>query len=257
MTNTPTFLDTLKEYASEQNLEVHEWRARNNQKYDALLREEHGQVVLDEAPAHAEVEVDADTDYREWWSQILTRKMRAEYVPVTEEADVPTNRALLPHGATLIETEGIIPVFVYGTLRYGQGNYYGVLAGHAQHIGTGAFIGAEMYSNGGFPYVLPVEDKEKVVQGDLFFLDHEDYVSTQDNLDMLEGTHGRLWNDHNHYNRSVQYIRVDEEENLFIQAWVYTAPSVDHDNIRARHQHVVSGDWNDRAQHPLVHGFND
>ena len=124
MINTPTFLDTLKEHAAQQNLEVHEWRAQNNQKYDALLREEHGQVVLDEVPDPVEVEVDADTDYREWWSQILTRKMRAEYVPVTEEADVPTNRAFLPHGATLIETEGIIPVFVYGTLRYGQGNYY-------------------------------------------------------------------------------------------------------------------------------------
>lgn len=170
--------------------------------------------------------VDGDEEDWEW-----ERKTRPD-----------TNAHLLPKDA-VIHSPNPNPVFVYGTLRTGNGNYRNVLEGHTQKEQTGARLpGTSMYTNGGFPYVLE-EDDGQGVTGDLMYLDYDDLADTMQNLDWLEGTGDDLRNDHNHYNRHLRYVQTGDNE--YVQAWVYMPPDVDRGRISSLRK-VETGDWANR-----------
>lgn len=155
--------------------------------------------------------------------------IRKNYVPTT-------NRHRLPENAE-ISSPTPSPVFVYGTLRSGQGNYRGVLEGRVTRAQEGSLPGASMYSNGGFPYVI--EDEGEGVKGELMYLDYDQIVDTMDSLDSLEGTR-ELTNDYNLYNRYLRYVHVGD--NKYVQAWVYMPPESRYDSVQNLPK-IEDGDW--------------
>lgn len=163
---------------------------------------------------------------------------------VRDENPASTNAHLLPKEA-IIHSPNPNPVFVYGTLRAGNGNYRNVLQGHTQKEQEGARLpGASMYTNGGFPYVMEEEDGGGVT-GDLMYLDYDDFADTMQNLDWLEGTGDDIQDDKNHYNRLLRYVQTGDNE--YVQAWVYMPPNVDRGRITSLRK-VETGDWARRME---------
>ena len=74
-------------------------------------------------------------------------------------------------------------VAVYGTLRKGGGNHH-ILYGIP--FDTDTISGYEMYSLGGFPYVIKSEDPESKITVEVYTVDN---YRTAVNLDRLEGYH--------------------------------------------------------------------
>lgn len=137
-----------------------------------------------------------------------------------------------------------LPVFVYGTLRSGHGNYYGLLSGNtvAEHIGSN-IKGLSMYGKHGFPYcVSDPENMDVGVTGDIMVLDPENYDSIMEGLDMLEGYSG-TYGDHNHYNRLIRMATLPTGE--AVKVYVYVQAESDRERTIATREHVESGNWND------------
>lgn len=150
-----------------------------------------------------------------------------------------SNAHLLPKDAKIISPNPN-PVFVYGTLRSGQGNYKSILRGNTQKEQESAFLpGSSMYTNGAFPYVVE-EDQGSGVSGDLMFIDYDSFQETMQSLDYLEGTNNGLSSDSNHYNRTLRYVQTGDKE--YTQAWVYLPPDIDRSRITQLPQ-VPTGDW--------------
>lgn len=126
-----------------------------------------------------------------------------------------------------------LPVFVYGTLRPGCGNYR-LLAGATTAERTATISGYRMVSNGGFPYILN-DTPESVVTGTLVDVDPALWERVLPNLDALEGTP-------HHYERLVQPVQVDGET---VEAYVYVPPKADQ-HLYADLAPIESGNWEDR-----------
>lgn len=147
-----------------------------------------------------------------------------------------------------------MPVFVYGTLRPGEGNYSWALNGRTINEQDGFLAGTSMYSNGGFPYVIE-HTEGKGVTGTLVDIDPDVLNSVMSDLDSLEGTNygdevpgvGKI-NDRNHYNRVARLIEM--KDGSMVKAWVYLPPAEDNDGIMARHRYVTSGDWYEESRRP-------
>ncbi len=77
------------------------------------------------------------------------------------------------------------PVFVYGTLRCGQGNH-GLLGGNVAAIFAAQLPGHLLYADG-LPYVAECADPGAAVTGDLAVLDPSPYEAVLARLDRLEG----------------------------------------------------------------------
>lgn len=130
-----------------------------------------------------------------------------------------------------------IPVFVYGTLRKGFGNYSTFLEGETIKELPATLHGGKIYpvSYGGFPCLVESKDKKDKVVGELMFLDKKKYFSIMFNLDDLEG--------YDPYNeRSSMYLRklaeVETEEGTYL-AWVYVW------NGEVSGKPIKNGDWAD------------
>lgn len=116
-------------------------------------------------------------------------------------------------------------VFVYGTLRVGQGNYHRLQLSKARHLGTETHvIPYTMYDLGSFPALFQLDEVEDVT-GDLF----EVNAVTMYGLDMLEGYP-------NLYNRTVVTLPATDTHDT-CQAWVYYME----DTPTGRN--IVNNDW--------------
>lgn len=155
--------------------------------------------------------------------------------------------------APIYEMRTPMPVFVYGTLRPGCGNYSWALEGKTVQEQEGFLPGTSMYSNGGFPYVI--EDGGEGVVGTLIDIDPNALNDTMSQLDMLEGMSHGLEDDMNHYNRYQRFIQIADK--YFVKAWVYMPPKVDYDRIREVNTHLEDGDWMNRpAWQPRTIRYN-
>lgn len=122
-----------------------------------------------------------------------------------------------------------LPLFVYGTLRNGLGNYNHYLRDRTADEIPG-IIKATMFDIGAFPAVVCGEG---TVQGELMYIKLTDYVDTMRNCDRLEGYHPDA--DSNMYVR--QNIEVQTSEGTE-RAWVYVW------NLPTNRYPVVRcGDW--------------
>jgi gamma-glutamylcyclotransferase (GGCT)/AIG2-like uncharacterized protein YtfP len=124
-----------------------------------------------------------------------------------------------------------LPVFVYGTLRYGHGNFYAHLNGRVFDI-VAAHIKGSIYPvrpSGGFPCLFL--DEEGTVRGDLMYVHEDKYPHVMYALDGLEG-------------EGYMYVRkkamVDSAKGKSVLAWVYEW------NLgrKGLGKKITSGDWN-------------
>lgn len=219
---------------------------------NAFLNSQYGAGV-DEAVAASDDEDDvyADDDpvydylreYQEAQARARQERLAHQNRGIPSWTPRTDNKDLLPPDA-VIESPNPNPIFVYGTLRSGMGNYRSILDGKTTKERSGVRLpGATMYSNGGFPYVLE-EDEGTGVSGDIMYLDYEELGDTLQNLDWLEGTGDDIDDDGNHYNRTLRYVQVGEKE--YVQAWVYMPPNCDRYHVTQLSE-VESGDWLERS----------
>lgn len=135
-----------------------------------------------------------------------------------------------------------LPFFVYGTLLRGFGNYRWALDGNTDNIIEAEITGFEMYSAGGFPYAVQVEDETKKIQGELMFVQEDKFASVLRGLDRLEGYP-------NHYDRieTVAVTKDGEEREIQCRVYVYARKS----DMRGLYK-VESGSWREYTNRPLV-----
>lgn len=131
------------------------------------------------------------------------------------------------------EASGLLPIFVYGTLLKGFGNYSRFLA-PKEPIGK-ATIHARMLSLGGFPGIYDLDRTMLVVQGEV-------YMVTEDELraiDRLEGYYA-LYPERGLYNRLPTTAVVnagDAWEPLSVQTYVFNT------NSPERYEPITTGSW--------------
>lgn len=114
-----------------------------------------------------------------------------------------------------------LAVFVYGTLRPGNGNarlWQG--AATERHDGEATVLGYALVSGGGFPYAVPATMAQTV--GTLIDADGGCYERLLASLDALEGyTPGRR---HNHYERIVVAVMTPAGPE---RAWMYVVANAE------------------------------
>ncbi|MCX4682298.1 gamma-glutamylcyclotransferase [Streptomyces sp. NBC_01433] len=108
------------------------------------------------------------------------------------------------------------PVFVYGTLRAGQGNYFGILKGTTVQERPAILNGYTLFGRG-VPFAVQREDR--IVVGEVMDVDTELWPGVLRNLDRLEGYHGEGCT--NMYDREVRTVTLDDGST--VEAYVYLA----------------------------------
>jgi gamma-glutamylcyclotransferase (GGCT)/AIG2-like uncharacterized protein YtfP len=110
---------------------------------------------------------------------------------------------------------GGVPVFVYGTLRKDQGNYWNYLHNETTAIVPASTVGS-LYHNGGLPYAFEIGDGR--VRGELMYIKPTRLKAIMKSLDSLEGYKegDERWN---HYNRKL--VTCFTENGEHVQAYVY------------------------------------
>lgn len=133
----------------------------------------------------------------------------------------------------------LLPCFVYGTLRSGQGNYQWCLRGRTVSEQPATLTGGVMYDSGGFPYVVQTNEATDVIVGDLMFLDPDLYADTANSLDGLEGFYAE-GSRRNHYDRRI--VTVTTEDGKQHRAYTYLVPE-HHIAQVTRLPLIESGNW--------------
>jgi len=138
-----------------------------------------------------------------------------------------------------------LPVFVYGSLRVGEGNYLRLARGNTVREVSAVLPRHRMYRNwlydDYYPCVTDGDEGERVV-GDLLYLRPESYEEVLASLDALE-----MYDPATH---SGPYLRVkrtafaadDAERAHPIAAWVYHA-SPETLASRTEDDRIAGGDW--------------
>lgn len=124
------------------------------------------------------------------------------------------------------------PIFVYGTLKHGYGNYNSLLRGNTEKEVV-AKIKGSLYDLGWFPGV--VENNLDDTFGELMFIPEDKYDSVLMRVDSLEGYHAGD-ESHNMYNRKkVVAVGSDGKE---YDAYTYIWNS----NVNES-QKIKNGNW--------------
>lgn len=136
------------------------------------------------------------------------------------------------------------PVFVYGTLRPGQGNY--VVMGDAPVASVRAVLsGHAIYgAHRGFPYAVEHEDPSAITVGDLVWLsDSDSGLQARDNMDGLEGFHSDAPS-RSHYERVLRQVSVTDAQGAVerVTAWTYMARGSARSQLRES-ERILEGDW--------------
>lgn len=136
------------------------------------------------------------------------------------------------------------PIFVYGTLRTGQGNYAWALANRTTNEQRATLSGAIMHdNNGGFPFVTTIDaSPAHVVVGDLMDIAPDQYEDVVNALDGLEGYHGPNYPG-NMYDRVL--VTVTTETGEQVEAYTYLVASDLYERRVSRLPIIASGDWMD------------
>ncbi|WP_439681467.1 gamma-glutamylcyclotransferase family protein [Embleya sp. MST-111070] len=110
-----------------------------------------------------------------------------------------------------------LPVFVYGTLRTGQGNYRRILAGNTARERAATLAGYKLL-DGGVPFAVPSVEGDHMVVGDLMEVDPDVWTKVLRSLDRLEGYRGT---DADLYVRKTCEVRTSDGD--VMSAYVYIA----------------------------------
>ncbi|RLU81589.1 hypothetical protein CTZ27_32400 [Streptomyces griseocarneus] len=130
-----------------------------------------------------------------------------------------------------------LPVFVYGTLRPGQGNHERFLLGRTAAEEPARLRGAVLYEGPGYPYA--VADPEGEIHGDLITPAPAAYDAVLASLDALEGYAPGAPSSH--------YVRVTRPVSLerggTVRAWVYLASPEVANHLRRRGTRFPGRRW--------------
>lgn len=132
-------------------------------------------------------------------------------------------------------TTEYLPVFVYGTLRNGHGNYSNILEGNTVREEKASMNG-KLFMVGGFPGMI--QDNESRVVGELMYIDPKKYEEVMKRLDWLEG--------YRKNDKSSMYIRKQVmvwNGSVGITAWTYYW-----NRSTLRLPLIENGDFNDYQQ---------
>lgn len=147
----------------------------------------------------------------------------------------------------------MLPFFVYGTLRPGEGNHSGFVTpyGRTEHDDV-KVNGFDMFLGGGFPYIVDADD-DSVVTGTLIEFYPEDFAKALEGLDFLEGYHDDpTYKYGNHYDRRVVTVDLNGEK---VEAYTYVASANTASRITRTLPKSASGDWrNNRAELRAIKG---
>ena len=136
------------------------------------------------------------------------------------------------------------PVFVYGTLRPGQGNHVLMRDAVYSHS-SGSIKGVGIYGAGrGFPYAAEHDDSEATTVGEVVWLTNNyEGVRARQDLDSLE-SFSSDWPSSSHYERVLKTITVKDgfgvEKN--VDAWMYLARGYSRSTLKESDR-ILHGDW--------------
>lgn len=136
-----------------------------------------------------------------------------------------------------------LPVFVYGTLLEGMGNWTHYLKGKTTKVVSGELTGFDMYAVASFPGIVQTDFADNKVYGELMYIKPRMFNETISLVDMLEGYVKEN-------KRNSMYLRkkvvVKTECGELVEAWVYVWNRPIHDPIRQFK--VDNGSWLDWLQ---------
>lgn len=136
------------------------------------------------------------------------------------------------------------PVFVYGTLRRGQGNYRLLEAGVTETRSARAPGIAVYGANYGFPYAAEHDDPEAVTVGEISWLSQDQVgAKTREDLDGLEGFRTSTPS-RSHYERVLRPITCDDGSGgtTSVLAWMYVARGSALSRVSEKDR-IHHGDW--------------
>lgn len=136
-----------------------------------------------------------------------------------------------------------IPVFVYGTLRNGLGNYQRILEGNTIHEEPATLPGATMLDAGGFPFVID-DGGDGVVIGEVMYLNPENADYTMARLDRLEGYRGP-GKPGNMYERMTVLVKTADGTPMSAYTYIMSEGFRRH---AASMPVIDSGDWTARVR---------
>lgn len=133
------------------------------------------------------------------------------------------------------------PVFVYGTLRRGQGNSF-LLDGARENTHEGYLDGVAVYHGPGFPYAAEHDPTSRAVGEVVWLRDDAAGQDARDSLDYLEGFNSRYPSD-SHYERVAREVTYTDTwgETTTVTAWVYLARFRRH--ALSEGDIIDGGDW--------------
>lgn len=138
------------------------------------------------------------------------------------------------------------PVFVYGTLRSGQGNNRLVAPDGTTSVVNGKIAGIGIYgADAGFPYAKDEPGSDSVTVGEMVELtDDENGRSVRFNLDRLEGFSSDNYSNSHYYRtlKDVSYVDPATGQPTSKQAWVYLAGGWAAEGLKPANR-IADGDW--------------
>jgi gamma-glutamylcyclotransferase (GGCT)/AIG2-like uncharacterized protein YtfP len=135
------------------------------------------------------------------------------------------------------------PVFVYGTLRKGQGNHR-LMDGAVQQLSTARLSGAAVYgAHRGFPYAKDTTTPGVSVVGDVVWLTADDRgAEARWALDGLEGFSSD-YPSGSHYERVLREVHVDSGgRTVSVPAWTYLVRGQYAEQL-LESDRIDDGDW--------------
>ncbi|MFF2198346.1 gamma-glutamylcyclotransferase family protein [Streptomyces sp. NPDC058157] len=133
---------------------------------------------------------------------------------------------------------GVLPFFVYGTLRPGEANHRLFLYGRTTAEEPARLPGATLYEGPGYPYA--VERAGSVIAGELITPAAGAYGELLDALDLLEEYEGP-GSPGNVYDRVTrEVVRGDGSR---VRAWVYLAAAPLAARLSVSGREIPGGDW--------------
>lgn len=136
------------------------------------------------------------------------------------------------------------PVFVYGTLRSGQGNHR-LMKDAVQASYQARAEGVGIYgAHAGFPYAVEHDAADAVTVGEVTWLsDGPAGAEARQSLDWLEGFHSDSPST-SHYERVLRPVTVEDSngEVHTVQAWMYMARGSARRQLREADR-ILDGDW--------------
>ncbi|MBC9716129.1 gamma-glutamylcyclotransferase [Streptomyces sp. TRM66268-LWL] len=134
---------------------------------------------------------------------------------------------------------GVLPFFVYGTLRPGEYNHRRFLAGRTVAAEPARWVGADLYEGPGYPYAV---EGAGTVHGEVVRPAPGEYAQLLALLDRLEDY--VPGDPHNDYERIARTVETATGP---VDAWVYVAAPAVAARLRAGGRVLPGGDWLTRA----------